>query len=162
MKFNTKKLLKMAAVVAVLTLGFGSGLALASVPDSSGTIQSCYTTSSGALRVIDPSSGGSCHSYETSLSWSQSGQSVKTFSGTDTVLGSSGTGTLTESCSDSGIPLSLWFNGRNVMSINGAGSSATETLVYPNGDSTKAPIGIQVTSNTLQPNTSGSYTLICS
>src|SRR5262245_45779115 len=49
------------------------GIAYASIPDSTGAIRACYKTIGGALRVIDPSAGGSCSPSEMALSWNQSG-----------------------------------------------------------------------------------------
>jgi hypothetical protein len=62
--------LLIAAGIAVLVIG--AGVAYATIPDSAGVIHGCYDNK-GALRVIDPSSGGACKNNETSLSWSQTG-----------------------------------------------------------------------------------------
>jgi hypothetical protein len=56
------------AVGLVLTLA-GGGAALATIPDG-GTINACYATKSGAVRVIDASSA-QCKSTESPLSWNQ-------------------------------------------------------------------------------------------
>jgi hypothetical protein len=56
------------------TLAEGDRVAYATIPDSSsGVIHGCYTKTTGALRVIDPSKGQSCASGEASLNWNQSG-----------------------------------------------------------------------------------------
>jgi hypothetical protein len=49
------------------------GVAWATIPDGSGQIHACYKSSSGDLRVIDPSAGGACKPSETALMWSQTG-----------------------------------------------------------------------------------------
>ncbi len=61
--------LVVAAVALVLAIG---GVAYATIPDASGTIHGCYD-GRGALRVVDPQSGGSCLAGETALSWNQQG-----------------------------------------------------------------------------------------
>jgi hypothetical protein len=53
-----------------------AGVAWASVPDSSGIIHACYSTSTnpntrGALRVIDTDAGESCGNNELPIAWSQ-------------------------------------------------------------------------------------------
>lgn len=60
------------AAAAVLVLGAG-GIAWATIPDSQGAIHSCYSTSTGALRIIDPSAGQACHSGEAALAWNSRG-----------------------------------------------------------------------------------------
>ncbi len=60
-----------AAGIAVIALG-AAGLALASVPTSSGVINTCYTRG-GSFRVIDTGDGQTCRHWERSLSWNQSG-----------------------------------------------------------------------------------------
>jgi len=62
----------MATVVAVAVGLAAGGIAYASIPDSSGLIHACYKNSGGALRVIDPASGG-CLSSETAIAWHQNG-----------------------------------------------------------------------------------------
>jgi len=57
-----------AAAVGAAALG---GTALASIPGSDGVIHTCYTKSTGGIRIID--SAGSCKSGETSLDWNQKG-----------------------------------------------------------------------------------------
>ena len=63
------RMLVAAGVVAVVT----GGVAWATIPDGSGQIHACYKTSSGELRVVDPSAGGTCKPSETALAWSQTG-----------------------------------------------------------------------------------------
>src|SRR5882757_9522204 len=50
--------------------GFGAGVAVASIPDSSGTIHGCYNTITGALRVVDDKS---CNALEKAITWDQQG-----------------------------------------------------------------------------------------
>jgi hypothetical protein len=60
------------ATTAAVLLGAG-GLAWASIPDSgTGLIHGCYSTSTGALRVIDPATA-TCHTGEASLNWNAHG-----------------------------------------------------------------------------------------
>jgi hypothetical protein len=56
-----------AAAVAVCA---ASG-AVAAIPDSTGTISSCYDNASGAVRVIDTAVTSTCPSGSTKLRWSQ-------------------------------------------------------------------------------------------
>ena len=62
--------LLIAAAIAVLAIG--AGVAYATIPDPSGVIHGCYDNK-GAVRVIDPSTGGACKNNETALNWSQTG-----------------------------------------------------------------------------------------
>lgn len=60
------------AVLAAMGLAVvGTVVAVASIPDTSGTIHACYLKT-GELRVID-SSTASCAKKETALNWSQTG-----------------------------------------------------------------------------------------
>jgi hypothetical protein len=63
--------LRAVLITAALGISFGAGVALASIPDSSGEIHGCYGKN-GDLRVIDPVSGN-CRGEETALNWSQGG-----------------------------------------------------------------------------------------
>jgi hypothetical protein len=69
--FRSRIALSMTAVVGVVGLG-AAAAGLAMIPDPSGTIHGCYTTATGALRVIDPSSA-SCRTSETRLDWNRTG-----------------------------------------------------------------------------------------
>ena len=60
----------LAVALAALVIAT-TGVAIASIPDSSGVIHSCYLNTNGQLRVID--SGKSCEAGETALDWSQTG-----------------------------------------------------------------------------------------
>src|SRR5918996_4408039 len=62
-----------AAVTVCVGLAIG-GVAIASIPSSSGTISACYAKSNGVLRVIDAEASGSCEANkELLLSWNQQG-----------------------------------------------------------------------------------------
>jgi hypothetical protein len=67
-----------------------SGIALASIPDSSGVIHGCYRTSNptkGAVTVIDSEAGGTCPSGTVALNWNQTGpQGPPGLSGVETVV----------------------------------------------------------------------------
>lgn len=52
--------------------GLTAGMAVASIPDSAGTIHGCYATRTGALRVID-APAQQCTSKEVAISWAQEG-----------------------------------------------------------------------------------------
>jgi hypothetical protein len=56
------------------TLLAAGGAAYATIPDSgTAVIHSCFSNSTGALRVIDPSKGQSCAAGESALSWNGRG-----------------------------------------------------------------------------------------
>ena len=55
---------------AIALVGFLFGIAVASIPSSSGVISACYSTRTGALRVIDAPSKH-CVSGERALSWNK-------------------------------------------------------------------------------------------
>lgn len=62
--------ISIGAALTVGLMGVG-GIAYASIPGPSGTINGCYTQATGALRVVD--SGASCRSNETAITWNQAG-----------------------------------------------------------------------------------------
>ena len=67
--------LKIALPVAV-ALGAGTAVAIAAIPSASdGVIHACYSTSNGALRVVDveASPPQTCSSGEATLTWDQTG-----------------------------------------------------------------------------------------
>jgi hypothetical protein len=49
----------------------GAAYAAGAIPDGDGTIRACYSTSSGALRVVD--ANATCRANETGLLWNQKG-----------------------------------------------------------------------------------------
>ena len=62
------------AVPTVAALGAGGAIAVAAIPDSSGTVNACYLSSGnerGNLRVVD--APGDCKPNETAISWAQKG-----------------------------------------------------------------------------------------
>jgi len=61
------------AVVGLAGLGLAVGVAYGAIPDATGVIHGCYSTSKGALRVID--SGARCANGEAALNWNQTGPS---------------------------------------------------------------------------------------
>ena len=62
-----------AAGVTVMAV-LGGGLALASVPDAgTGVFHGCYSTKTGALRLVDPAKGQSCAAGQKAVSWDQAG-----------------------------------------------------------------------------------------
>src|SRR2546430_13781839 len=55
-----------------LLVVLAGGVAVASIPDSTGVIYGCYTKSTGTIRIIDRSVTN-CKTGETSISWNQAG-----------------------------------------------------------------------------------------
>lgn len=60
-------------VTTAALFAVAGGIAYATIPDSGGTIHGCYQKNDGRLRVVDPSTGGSCGPSEQALNWSQVG-----------------------------------------------------------------------------------------
>lgn len=60
------------ALVGVLALTV-TGAATAAIPSLNGEIKSCYSTSSGAMRVIDGDAGATCKATEQALNFNQKG-----------------------------------------------------------------------------------------
>lgn len=65
-----KSLTALGIAGALLLVG---GVAVASIPDSSGVIHGCRKNSDGSVRVIDSDLGQTCASGWTALNWSQTG-----------------------------------------------------------------------------------------
>jgi hypothetical protein len=61
-------------LIAMAMLAGASGIALATIPGSTGVISGCYEKRIGILRVIDAEAGKKCTTYETPISWNQNGQ----------------------------------------------------------------------------------------
>jgi Collagen triple helix repeat (20 copies) len=59
-------------VAGFAVLIVGGGVALATIPSSSGVVNGCYNKTSGALRVIDPAAAN-CSNGESPLNWNQTG-----------------------------------------------------------------------------------------
>jgi hypothetical protein len=63
-------------VTSLGLIAVGAGVAIASIPDSSGVVHACYKTSKpnvGSLIVIDSDAGQTCPSGYAPLSWNQTG-----------------------------------------------------------------------------------------
>ncbi|HSC73571.1 MAG TPA: hypothetical protein VLB89_05345 [Gaiellaceae bacterium] len=58
-----------SVVAALVALGLCTGVAWAAIPDGSGTITACYSSSDKSLRVVD----SGCAAGEKQVTWSQSG-----------------------------------------------------------------------------------------
>ncbi len=68
------KLIKPALVALVIAGALlAGGIAYATIPDGSGVIHGCYLKGLGTLRVIDTGKAQTCSSFETPLTWSQTG-----------------------------------------------------------------------------------------
>src|SRR5215204_5654247 len=67
-RLGTKRWLFAVGIVALLA---ASAVAYGQIPAQDGTIWTCYTKSTGTIRIID--SGASCKNGETSLQWNQKG-----------------------------------------------------------------------------------------
>jgi type VI secretion system secreted protein Hcp len=89
------------AVPTAAALGAGAALAVGSIPGSDQTITACYgnvtdRTDFGALRLIDPSAGGStlnrsCGAFEATITWNQRGpQGPQGPQGTNGAAGANG------------------------------------------------------------------------
>lgn len=146
-----------AAAVVVTSLTMAS----ASVPDSSDVIHACYTTSSGALRVIDTDNGGNCYGYETAISWPSKAPSLKYFTGT-TATDSQRNASV--NCPDGGLPIALWINGHSVTSGDSHVVPSEESLNFPSGSDftgTTPPIGISGYGADTPANSTVNYSLIC-
>jgi hypothetical protein len=64
---------RVALIVGSVTLLTASGIAYATIPDTSGVIHGCYVRSTGALKVIDTAKGQVCNSEQQALNWNQAG-----------------------------------------------------------------------------------------
>src|SRR5215472_5492842 len=50
------------------------GMAVASIPDAKGVLHACYSTKTGAVRLIDTAKKQKCETGEKSVSWNQAGR----------------------------------------------------------------------------------------
>src|SRR5258707_779033 len=69
----SRRVLIAAAAGALAATVLAGGVAWASIPDSGGVIQGCYTKGAGVLRVIDTAKGQKCPDAESPISWNQKG-----------------------------------------------------------------------------------------
>src|SRR4051812_20787347 len=71
---SPKRALKIA-VPTLVALGAGATFGMAAIPSADGTIHSCITTATGAIRIIDAegASPQTCGGGETELTWNQRG-----------------------------------------------------------------------------------------
>jgi ASPM-SPD-2-Hydin domain-containing protein len=60
-------------LTATALLAGAAGVALATIPGSTGVINGCYEKRTGILRVIDTEAGKTCLRIETPISWNQTG-----------------------------------------------------------------------------------------
>jgi hypothetical protein len=115
--------------MAVALLGVGIGVTVASIPASNGTINTCYSTRTGELRVIDYPSKR-CASGERFLRWNQTGPSnIAALRGTPCTAGGSTAGTLTVNVSATDGQVSMQC--RTVLSVTSA--LALDRIDFANG-----------------------------
>jgi hypothetical protein len=112
------------AVAFVAGLAAAGAIAFAQIPDPGGVIHACYNNSTGALRVIDPSSGRPCApTGETALTFNQQGQA-----GAAGPAGSSGPPGAAGPAGPTGAPGARGAKGRSgTVSIKAKGRSVTQT-----------------------------------
>lgn len=65
--------MKRIVIGSILGIALAGGVAYATIPDSGGVIHACMLKAIGTIRIIDPSAGQKCTSFETALQWSQTG-----------------------------------------------------------------------------------------
>lgn len=88
------------------------GVAVASVPDSSGVIHGCRKANGGDLTVIDTGAGQSCPGGYVPLNWSQTGpQGATGVTGPTGAAGVSGYQVVTASASPVEVATGLWVAG---------------------------------------------------
>ncbi len=69
----TRRSIAIALAATVVMLAAG-GVAIASIPDAgTGVFHGCYSTSTGALRLVNPSAREVCKKGEHAVSWNQAG-----------------------------------------------------------------------------------------
>src|SRR6185503_9862080 len=59
--------------LAAAALALAGGFAYGAIPDANGVYTACAHSTTGALRLIDPSTGGACHSTESQVTWGKQG-----------------------------------------------------------------------------------------
>lgn len=67
MHVTIKKSVLAAVAAAAALILLAGGIAVATIPSSSGAVDACYNKGNGALRVIDAEAGQQCNASETSL-----------------------------------------------------------------------------------------------
>ena len=71
---NKRSKIATALGSVLLLAGVGAGVSYAAIPDSgTGVISGCYSTVTGAVKVIDAQSGQSCGLLQKPLNWNQTG-----------------------------------------------------------------------------------------
>src|SRR5690349_2599042 len=116
------------ALVAALFVAVG-GVAVARIPSSSGAITACYSTKTGAARIID--SAKKCKRGEKKINWNQTGKTGATGqTGPAGPTGAAGTngayGTNGANCS----PAASMLQGHVNTTITGASGTA---YAFPSG-----------------------------
>jgi hypothetical protein len=65
--------MRKALLILTVLLVVAGGVAYAAIPGADGTINGCYKTGDGTLRVIDAEAGATCKTNEKPIAWSQTG-----------------------------------------------------------------------------------------
>jgi hypothetical protein len=125
--------LALAAAVLALAGGFAYG----AIPDAGGVYTACVHSTTGALRLIDPSTGAACHSTERQVTWGKQGpQGVQGPQGIQGAPGvfngsfSSPNGKFTLSVTDAGIELT---GPVSKVSISDQGTTVDGFAIFPIG-----------------------------
>ena len=157
------------ALLAAGTLGIGTAIAIAAVPDGAGTFHACYTSAVGAgtipasganIRLIDPSAGQQCDpaSNEHAFTFDQQGQPGP--QGQQGPQGPSGTSTITtvDAPPENAGHAALTFSGGRTRALGGTtlqfdvlsiGYGVTGPAAHGSGYTTKGspPPSVRVTRN---------------
>ena len=73
MRYASSRRGRLLALAAGAVLVVSVGVAYAAIPAADGTIDGCYISGQGQLRVIDAEGGETCKNNETALSWNEQG-----------------------------------------------------------------------------------------
>jgi len=122
--------------IAIAMLGIALSVTVASIPAAGGAINSCYSTRTGALRVIDYPKQH-CVSGERFLRWNQTGPSnVAALRGTPCTAGAGTGGTLAVTVSPTDGVVSM-----QCMTVLSVASSVTlDRIILANGLTTGPPV----------------------
>lgn len=144
MKRSSKKTKVILAVLigTIFIISTSSIMVNAAIPNSTGTINSCYRNSAtifdpkGGLRVIDAQSGETCNTSETALTWNQGGQVNRPLAYAHILINQTGNVTL-DAARSSNISNLYSSPGGNqtavCLTVNGSPKSVSSAPGYANG-----------------------------